>query len=58
MYATPRRRSTPLFKYRIRATEKVDEGEARRASKEIALVLEKCIAREMCANREEEDGEV
>ena len=58
MHPAPRRGPTPLLELRLRASEKVDQGQTGRASEEIALVLEKCVGREVRSDREEEDGEV
>ena len=58
VHPTPRCRPTPLLKFRLRASEKVDQGETRRASEEITLVFKKRVGREMCADSEKEDGKV
>ena len=54
----PRRGPTPLLELRLRASEKVNQGETSGASEEIALVLEKGVGREVRSDGEEEDGEV
>jgi hypothetical protein len=58
VHSAPCRGPTPLLELRLRASEKVDQGEASRASEEIALVMEKVVGREMRSDREKEDGEV
>ena len=58
VHPSPRRGPTPLLELRLRAAEKVDQGQTGRASEEIALVLEKRVGREVRSDREEEDGEV
>ena len=58
MDPAPRRGPTPLLELRLRASEKVDQGETSGASEEIALVLEKRVGREVRSDGEEEDGEV
>jgi len=58
VHPAPRRGPTPLLELRLRAAEKVGQGQTGRASEEIALVLEKRVGREVRSDREEEDGEV
>ena len=58
VYAPPRRCSLSLLVLDLSPSEKIDEGEGRRAREEIALVLEERVRREVCTDSEQEDGEV
>ncbi len=58
MHTAPRRCSLTLLELRLYSTEKIHESETGYAGEEIALVLEDGVGWEVCADREEEDGEV
>ena len=58
VYTPPRRCPLSFLVLDLGPIKDIDEGEARRTREEVALVLEERIRWEVCADGEQEDGEV